>query len=97
MMNKTLKKLLILLMFIVACFIIYMAITFTFATHFTNFLLIIVGLFIILQSLGWIDNINNYNQSNKHNIDNNINPENNEINNNHDNNSQDNNEEQIQI
>lgn len=60
-MNKTYKKLLVLIELVVTAFLGYMAIAVSFSSLLTNFILIIIALYIFLQALGNVDELNGYN------------------------------------
>lgn len=60
-MNKTYKKLLVLIELIVTVFFGYMAIALSFSSLLTNFILIVIALYIFLQALGNVDELNGYN------------------------------------
>lgn len=60
-MNKTSKKLLVLIELIVTVIVGYMAIAVSFSSLLTNFILIITALYIFLQALGNVDELNGYN------------------------------------
>ena len=60
-MNKTFKKLLVLIEFIVTIIFGYMALTLSFSSLLTNFILLIMALYIFMQALGNVDELNGYN------------------------------------
>ena len=60
-MNKTFKKLLVLIEFIVTIIFGYMALTLSFSSLLTNFILLIIALYIFMQALGNVDELNGYN------------------------------------
>lgn len=60
-MNKTYKKLLVLIELIVTIIFGYMAIALSFSSLLTNFILIVIALYIFLQALGNVDELNGYN------------------------------------
>ena len=60
-MDKTSKKLLVLIELIVTVIVGYMAIALSFSSLLTNFILIVIALYIFLQALGNVDELNGYN------------------------------------
>lgn len=60
-MNKTFKKLLVLIELIVTIIFGYMALTLSFSSLLTNFILLIMALYIFMQALGNVDELNGYN------------------------------------
>ena len=60
-MNKTFKKLLVLIELIVTIIFGYMALTLSFSSLLTNFILLIIALYIFMQALGNVDELNGYN------------------------------------
>lgn len=60
-MNKTYKKLLVLIELVVTIIFGYMAIALSFSSLLTNFILIVIALYIFLQALGNVDELNGYN------------------------------------
>ena len=60
-MNKTFKKLLVLIELVVTIIFGYMALTLSFSSLLTNFILLIIALYIFMQALGNVDELNGYN------------------------------------
>ena len=60
-MNKTFKKLLVLIELVVTIIFGYMALTLSFSSLLTNFILSIIALYIFIQALGNVDELNGYN------------------------------------
>lgn len=66
-MKKFLNKILTLLLFILSLGCLYISKMCTFASHFTNIVFFVVGIFILLQACGKIDEMNGYGKYDKDN------------------------------